>query len=317
MAWNSENGELLFEENDKYFNHILHFINTRFGKTSSYKYGMMKSILDNLFNVGDDFVLDFNTLSKTFAKIYWNLVVKYKLPQIIPNSQFNKSKIEKIIDEMIQKNIKIDNIDYEVLNLEDKIKYENNVLKIIEKDVIGALYSDLNCKIYGFDKDKKIIWFNKDSYNFLVENKLVVEKINYYAWILWMEISLSKHKLYCNNIGVKLDESTKRSTLTKFKIELLSKGDKLNCFYCDKIISKNNVHIDHFIPWKFAKDDKIWNLVISCSKCNISKKEKIPKANYLYKLILRNAELLNESYEAKLKALREAALYNGLNEWET
>lgn len=317
MAWNSENGELIFEKNEKYFNHILHFINTRFGKTSSYKNGMMKSILDNLFNVGENFVLDFNTLSKTFAKIYWNLVVKCKLPQIIPNSQFNKSKIEKIIDEMIEKNIKIDNIDYEVLNIEDKIKYGNNVLKIIEKDVVGALYSDLNCKIYGFDKGKKIIWFNKESYIFLVKNKLVVEKINYYAWILWMETSLSKHKLCYNNIGVKLDESTKRNTLTKFKIELLSKGDKLNCFYCDKIVNKNNVHIDHFIPWKFVKDDKIWNLVISCSKCNISKKDKISKANYLNKLILRNAELLNESYENKLKSLREAALYNGLNEWET
>ena len=41
---------------------------------------MIKSILDNLFNVGEDFKLDFNTLSKTFANIYWNLVVKYKLP---------------------------------------------------------------------------------------------------------------------------------------------------------------------------------------------------------------------------------------------
>ena len=80
MAWNSKSEELLFEEKSNYFNHILHFINTRFGKTSSYKYGMIKSILDNLFNVGEDFKLDFNTLSKTFANIYWNLVVKYKLP---------------------------------------------------------------------------------------------------------------------------------------------------------------------------------------------------------------------------------------------
>lgn len=133
----------------------------------------------------------------------------------------------------------------------------------------------------------------------------------------WMGTSLLKHKLYCNNIVVKLDESTKRNALTKFKIELLSKGDKLNCFYCDKIVNRNNVHIDHFIPWKFAKDDKIWNLVISCSKCNGFKKEKIPKINYLNKLISRNNDLLKESYEDKLKALREVALYNGLNEWET
>ena len=38
MAWNSKSEELLFEEKSNYFNHILHFINTRFGKTSSYKY---------------------------------------------------------------------------------------------------------------------------------------------------------------------------------------------------------------------------------------------------------------------------------------
>ena len=33
-------------------------------------------------------------------------------------------------------------------------------------------------------------------------------------------------------------------------------------------VKKKKYDIDHFIPWSFVKDDKIWNLVLSCAECN-------------------------------------------------
>lgn len=317
MAWNSKNGELLkIQNSENFFNFIMNFINTMHGKTSSYKFGFFKAILDNLFNIDNEFKLNIDYLNETFAKIYWNLVSKYKLPQIRPTSKFSKSSMEITIENIINSFPHCENIDFDSLNQKIKDLYTKETKPILKNYVIGALYSDLQCKIYGFDKKNNYIYFNKESYNFLISNKTLLEKINYYTWIIWMENTLEKQQKHCSNIGIKLDEVTKRNDLKQFKITLLSKGDVLQCFYCDNHLLDKNCHIDHFIPWKFVKNDQIWNLVISCRKCNLNKKDKIPQELFLSKLISRNGTILNDSFETKLKHLRNAALNSGLTIWK-
>ena len=63
-----------------------------------------------------------------------------------------------------------------------------------------------------------------------------------------------------------------------------------SCFYCGKKLQKS-IHVDHFIPWSFVKDDKIWNLVLSCAECNERKNSKIPVKNYLVKIENRNKKI--------------------------
>lgn len=63
--------------------------------------------------------------------------------------------------------------------------------------------------------------------------------------------------------------------------------------------------MDHFIHWSFVKDDQIWNLVFSCSHCNETKNNKIPSYDYLNKLIERNKNILNNSFDIKQKNLRK------------
>lgn len=59
------------------------------------------------------------------------------------------------------------------------------------------------------------------------------------------------------------------------------------CFYCGKKLGKN-IHVDHFIPWSFVKDDKLWNFVLSCARCNERKSNKLPKQDFLIKIEQRN-----------------------------
>lgn len=49
--------------------------------TTSYKFGFLKSILDNLYNVDINLSLSFNTIFAKFAESYWNLVLVHKLKQ--------------------------------------------------------------------------------------------------------------------------------------------------------------------------------------------------------------------------------------------
>lgn len=57
------------------------------------------------------------------------------------------------------------------------------------------------------------------------------------------------------------------------------------------------IHVDHFIPWSFVKDDKIWNFVLSCPTCNEKKNNRVPGKDYLIRIEDRNKkiQLLNNT----------------------
>lgn len=315
MAWNDTYGELLnLEDKETYMHCVISFLHTSQRKTMSYKYGFFKSILDNLFNVDDNYSLYFNDLNISFARIYWNLCNKYELPQSSSENQI--SSMERIINNFQTKYRGFLSPNFDDLVDDIKNEYLIATYKIVKKDVVGALYSDLNSKIYGFNKQNSKIWFNKEVYNFLVQNKVVLEKLNYYSWIIWTEKALERRHQSTGNIAIKIDLSNKRSSLKSFKQQLFSKEENMYCFYCGKKISANDNHIDHFIPWSFVKDDQIWNLVPTCSNCNLRKNDKIPSEKDLNRLLIRNNELLNFSYEDKLRLLYVSALNNGFIHWE-
>ena len=84
--------------------------------------------------------------------------------------------------------------------------------------------------------------------------------------------------------------------------------------------------MDHFIPWSFVKDDKIWNLVISCRKCNNSKRDKLAPERFIKELQHQNLmikknnqyDLVRKEFESyndnKIKDMYSSAIFNGFNE---
>lgn len=315
MAHNDNFGEIKFIKEDyhSYLTDIMHCLNSNARKTASYKYVFFKAILDNIFNANDRLEISFEDLSRDFSIIYWNIIAKYKLPQYQNGRQ---SLMEKYVYQFISLDEMIDEVDFYSLKEETQREYLSITKNVIGINVVGALYSDFNEVIYGFDKSRKVIWFNEKTYKFLTEYKSSLEKLNYYAWILWIENILRIRDEEASNLATKLECSNKRKSLERFKEELKLKGAEDKCFYCDNRISVCSCHLDHFIPWSFVHDDKIWNLVYSCSSCNTSKNDRIPNDKFLLKIQTRNKALLNNSYEQELNRLYSAALHNGFAHWE-
>lgn len=315
MGFKDKSGDIRIpvQDDHQYMSDCMHFLNSLSGKTSTYKYALFKAVLDNLFNVSPDYRLSFSYLAHSFSKMYWNLVCKYELPQF---QSGRKSLIEIQIDTMTKEEPQIKGVDFDSLRTEVQREYLSKTEFIIAKDVMGALYDELNGNIYGFSKEKKEICFSKASYEFLMRYKSALEDLNYYSWILWMENILKKREKEEGNLAIKLDESTKRESLEVYKKDLILHGDDLRCFYCGKTVTSCHCHMDHFVPWSFVKDDQIWNLVFSCPHCNESKNNKLPNQSpYLDKLFIRNQHVLHESYEQKLRRLYQSAQYNGLVLW--
>ena len=74
-------------------------------KRTTYKFGLIKSILDNLFNSEGEvssLFISYENLFGKFAENYWNLVTKYHLKQMLPDGKSEYSKIEQLFMALIQ-----------------------------------------------------------------------------------------------------------------------------------------------------------------------------------------------------------------------
>lgn len=258
--------------------------------TTSYKFAFLKSLLDNLYNVDNELVLTFDQLFIKFTESYWNLVLQYGIHQQTPTSTGKISKIERILhDEFNNKGIEGD-IPFEVQKDSVKLDICKKVKKECSKYVVGALYDDLQQYIYSFSKKEEYIRFSPYMYQFLCRHKVVIEKMNYYEWAKFLEKvnddSVQDHLLN------KLDKSTERENLSVYREILFNEFESKTCFYCGKPL-RGKIHVDHFIPWSFIKDDQLWNFVLTCPTCNTSKNSKLPQKSYLLKLEDRNSIIIN------------------------
>lgn len=64
---------------------------------------------------------------------------------------------------------------------------------------------------------------------------------------------------------------------------MLIEFNQTKCFYCGRELrnaSGSSSPVDHFIPWNFVKDDKLWNFVLACPHCNSLKSNILPDRQY-------------------------------------
>lgn len=63
------------------------------------------------------------------------------------------------------------------------------------------------------------------------------------------------------------------------------------CFYCGRKLT-DNASVDHVIPWKLIREDRIWNFVMACKSCNSKKNDKVPDKRQILQVISRNEVFL-------------------------
>lgn len=294
VGWNLKEGKLL-EHNishDQYWSMFNYVFSDGCRKRSTYKYGLIKSILDNLFNCTDDgvgYFFSYEILFTKFAENYWNLVVKYDLRQMRSDGRSDFSKLEKIFKSVVTENPVLKSLEFESIDKTLKEKIIKEVTRECKKCVVGALYSDFEGTIYSFDLAGSGICLSYEVYEFLLKYKTELEKLNYYSWAKFLESVNSDDVLI--RVLEKLELATpRRNNLSVYREILRKEFEADNCFYCGKKLHRS-VHVDHFIPWVFVKDDKIWNFVLSCPECNMRKNNKVPTYDYLVRLEDRNQVL--------------------------
>ncbi|WP_182199329.1 HNH endonuclease domain-containing protein [Paraliobacillus salinarum] len=169
----------------------------------------------------------------------------------------------------------------------------------MKQNVFGALYGDTNKKFFAFDHKHDYFKLNPCVHRFMLNyQRLIVNLTNYHMAKMIEELNEVPS---INYLLAKVETIAKRSTLQPFEKVLLNHFN-YTCFYCGKTLSKGKrqTHVDHFIPWSFVQSDHLWNLVLSCSTCNGSKSDKLPKRFFLDSIIDRNNELIDKNQDANV-----------------
>jgi hypothetical protein len=222
---------------------------------NTYKYGLLKALLDNVFLANQDYEISMDVLNVTFTKIYWNLVTVQHVPQSPITAAASFSRMEQIINQFAKDN-HLESAPFDSLTP----IYQKAILRqtkpAMKQYVFGAFYGDTDGYLFGFSKADNKVWLNEKSFHFLANNKVLLDQINYYEWLKMCEGILSKAHDRRDNLSTVLENITKRANLDYFKDELNKLGKNETCFYCGKHLS-SGAPLDHVIPWDFIKQDEL------------------------------------------------------------
>ncbi|TDL31265.1 HNH endonuclease [Jeotgalibacillus sp. S-D1] len=317
MSYKLQIGEMKasYVTDKEIWSHFNYIFSPRSKNSTTYKFVLIKSIIENLYNVNDELELNYFNLFGSFTKIYWNLVIHHQLNQI--NMTGKQAEVQKILLEFQDKHGIDSSFVFDKLSDELQLKIITSVTKRCKINVMGAIYGDTAGSIYDFDNKKEMIRLNASFYSFMQRFQKVLTYLTNYQLALFLE----KFNGYGDTTGllIKVENVSKRSSLNKF-YKILTSFYTGSCFYCGR--SKSGAHVDHFIPWSFVQADQLWNLVISCSGCNLSKNDKLAADVYLLALIDRNQELVSKQQiqvredmkvytSMKLKSLYHYTVENG------
>lgn len=306
VMWNAKSGEIVDHVviEDEIWSVFNAFFSDTRKKTSTYKYGFLKAILDNLFSVEVTALgmeLTFSQLFGKFAENYWNLIMKYHLRQMSNNGKSAYSSIEKIFYEAAEQNNMLSCLEYSSLSVTERQNIIKKVQQACKKYVVGALYSDFEGKFYGFDLKEGKIWVSTVFYAFLLKYKLEIERANYFAWAKMLENINADNPT--SKLLDKLELSTpKRNNLSCYRDILQREFEEYNCFYCGKKLKKE-IHVDHVIPWQLVREDRLWNFVLACPSCNISKNNRLPSKKAVEIIVQRNEVIKASDFYAESSEL--------------
>jgi hypothetical protein len=128
---------------------------------------------------------------------------------------------------------------------------------------------------------------------FLIDYGKIVDYVAVSGWVHFTEGFTSAPRLHDKIDGGDL----KRGPIAQWRRALLAiQGGK--CFY-DESHGMVTPEVDHVLPWTFVAEDKTWNLVLACRKCNNEKRDRLVHTAALERLCVRNKQILSGQIDSR------------------
>ena len=162
---------------------------------------------------------------------------------------------------------------------------------------------------------------------FLIEYPKLIDYVAISGWVRFTEQFTSAPKLHDKIEGTKVQ----RGAVSQWRSALVEMQNG-KCFY-DETHEMSSPEVNHVLPWSFVLEDKTWNLVLACRKCNNAKRDRLTDVGALELLCSRNeknlkgainiepafrrhlAEWHSRNLSAFVKSLYDQAIADGFPNW--
>jgi hypothetical protein len=118
---------------------------------------------------------------------------------------------------------------------------------------------------------------------YLEENYTIVRGWASWEWLNYMQ----ERNPHIPNVVNKLFMPQQRASLvnqTKYWKTILANQD-IKCIYSKLQLNKDEISLDHYLPWSFVAHDQLWNLIPTIKCVNSSKSNNLPSEKYFYDFV--------------------------------
>ena len=275
---------------------------------NTYKMAWARAIVETCVLDESQSVIHFDVLSEKIFEYYWNQSIFFQLEQS-PNPHKRPEIHQIVLEQINQYQFNNDNQPKYFSKVRDVDVPVTKISNILKKDVSWRflLLNRIESSVYELDKKNKTITVK---YPQLIKeySDILFELINY-RWTQKLEEFNHSPRISKKVLGTDR-ERVSRNNLSKFRKYLDVENPERRCFFTDKVLSDDDLSIDHVLPWSYLYSDDLWNLVYVDRSHNSSKSNRIPSEEVIQRLEDRNIRLLSllTSNGLKDKQTEELAL---------
>ncbi len=196
---------------------------------------------------------------------------------------------------LLRTSINNQNLDDIVISINRYVSYRL-IRPFFSQEMRGLKDYDVNPTIISlannqFDTKKPLYYFNAEDHKncnaiilhpdwieYLEENYTIVRGWASWEWLNYMQ----QRNPSTPNVVNKLFMPQKRDSLanqTKYWKNILEYRD-IECIYSKVKLNKNEISLDHYLPWSFVAHDQLWNLIPTTKSVNSSKSNSLPSEQY-------------------------------------
>lgn len=253
--------------------------------STSYKPALLKAIV-RLQRITPSSSLTLLQLAEEYARLYWTQTVVYHLRQAA-----SLSKEPEILQALRKTAQATGARAFTDVPEVDRGRLVEHIARTLTIDVLRRFHATLPVgavPLYTWD-DGDTITFTDAAVTFIRANAMMLEVVANYWWARYLEkINLLAPALLEKVAG----DGARRSSLRWF-YDRVAGVDEPSCFYCGiSLVQPDERHVDHVIPWSFLLADPLWDLVLSCVPCNLSKSDRLPNRRFIDKLDALNEHRL-------------------------
>lgn len=280
-------------------------------KTNSYKFALWRA-LAHLAPAKS--VISKVDLSRCFVEYYWPLELQYHIRQ---GTDPDKDPIVmKRIRELLANGAIAQDEALKYFQKKNRGGYEALIANVAAEafnDVIPRFHivrgATVKPKLFTFDGKigaiGNTIELTEGGRKFLINYRKLVDFVAVSGWVRFTEGFTSAPKLHDKIGGV----NAQRRAVMQWR-EPLQKLQNGKCFY-DESHEMASAEVDHVLPWSFVLEDKTWNLVLACRRCNNAKRDRLTDLSSLERLCVRNELIMNGDIQA------DVGFYRNFSEWRS